>query len=153
MGKPVRKIKVDLSSFDSAWTDSFVLISTSGFNDQKDFAIRLSKVDREREKLSRAHKKAQRKLDKLIEAGKDAGDEYDALEKEEDTLYNESEKASLKTYDFMQKEVIPRFISGKIVDGDTGKLRDMVKEDLVEFDLEVFTEIARRVAGQTSKNA
>lgn len=150
MAKPVRKIKIDLSKFDSTWEGSYILVSTSGFNDQKDFALKLSKREREVTKLSRLYKKADRVLNKLIEDQKDEGAEYELAEKEEERLHGESEKASIGVLEYMQGEVVKRFMEGKIHDGE--KLREMTKEDVLDFDLDVLGEISRAIGGQNSKN-
>jgi hypothetical protein len=155
MGKILRKTRIELSKFDVNWKGSFVVVGTTGFNDQKKFAIDLSKLQREQEKKTRKYNQAKRRLEKLIEEEKEETEEFQEAEKEEETLYQEADKLSYEVLDFMQKSISSRFLSGQVYDEELKgekKLREMASEDILDFDWEVLTEISRKIAGQLPKN-
>ena len=114
-----RKIRVELSEFDSDWKDSFILLYTGGVQDQLDTGKKLRKNAREEKKLTDL--KESSKDEKYIE--------------EQDKKLDELAK---EIFNIFYDAVSEHFLGGMIYDYDLKTTRELKKEDIVLFDTQIY---------------
>jgi len=101
-----RKVRVDLSRYDSDWKDSFILLNPL------------------------------------------SGQEVIEIQELNNTS-KDSKGLILDNYGILKN----RFVSGMIYDSETKVLRELVKEDIDSFDLEIMADLLGAVVGDVSKKA
>jgi hypothetical protein len=127
-----RKIRVDLSEFDADWKDSFILLYTGGVQDQLDTGKRLRKNAREEKRITDL--KESSKDEKYIE--------------EQDKKLDELAK---EIFNIFYDAVSDHFLGGMIYDYDLKTTRELKKEDIVLFDIEVIKKAYSRLVGIVEK--
>ena len=146
-----RKIRFELSSYDASWKDCFVLFSADSFRSSIEFKKKITQLTRKTRIAERELKKVSSKLEIDATVGKDS-DDFDI--KREKELMDETEKYSIDIIKLYQKFVTDRFISGVIFDpeiGEKGGMRDLVKEDMLEFDEAILQLMVQAIIGEISK--
>lgn len=129
-----RKLRVDLSSFDPEWQDCYILLSSSGIEDQLNLQKKIRHIERD-----------QKKIEKQIEI-----EEVEQLKEDlEDRLDDLTKDLGMIIYD----EIKRHFISGIIFDFDEKKSREMTLSDINSLDLEVIKSVYSRLAGVLEKKA
>lgn len=127
-----RKVRVELSEFDSDWKDSYILLYTGGVQDQLDIGKKLRKNAREEKRITDL--KESSKDEKYIE--------------EQDKKLDELAK---DVFDIFYNSVSEHFLGGMIYDYDLKANRELKKEDIVLFDIEVIKRIYGRLVGNVEK--
>jgi len=127
-----RKVRVDLAEFDSDWKDSYILLYTGGVQDQLDTGKKLRKNAREEKRITDL--KSDSKDEKYIE--------------EQDKKLDELAK---DIFNIFYDSVSEHFLGGQIYDFDLKANRELKKEDIVSFDIEVIKKAYSRLVGNVEK--
>lgn len=141
-----RKKRIDLSPYDSTWVDSFILVATKGFKETMSKQAEFRKLDL---KLAKAEREIV-KLNKQIEATNDVA-ELDQLYAEFDKVEEKINEISLTRVEGMKKYVQDSFRAGHIFDTELNAGREMTKEDIEMFDVEVLGAITSEMTGTAGK--
>lgn len=146
-----RKIKIMLTEYDATWDSSYIIVATRGFRDNMNFQKTVSSIQRKLDKAEKLAKVAARKFDRELEKEDINEEMIDKYTKEEDTYTQETEKYAEEIIDKMMTFLQDRFRSGEIYDTRDGKLREMTKDDILDFDNDVITALSNRIIGGISK--
>lgn len=137
-----RKIRVDLSKYDSDWGGSYMLVVTQAFHKTMEIVKIIRMLNR---KLHKIDKKIE-KLEKFLEKNDDV-----IKEKEKEALENQQVTTTEEILDKMINFIAVRFVGGFIYDTELKKLRELKKEDIGEFDREIIHDLYDKISGGLEK--
>lgn len=126
-----RTRRIELTEYDPLWKDCFILLKMMSFRE----TIDLQKEVRASERSIYKADKAFRKLD-------DDSPDYEKLQ-------DELDKVNAEHMGLLVKIIQRNLKGGKIHDGEN--LRDIIAEDIEDFDIELITEFIAVLSGQNSK--
>ena len=119
-----RTIRIDLGQYSEEWRDSYLEFYTSGIQDQLSLQKTIRKLEREQ---------------KLVEQEiKDTGDT--SLD---DKVTDILERIALSVYDEIKKHFVKGIVIGEAV----------LKEDIMELDIQIAKDIYGKLSGSLEKKA
>jgi DNA polymerase III delta prime subunit len=143
-----RKIRFDLAEYDSSWKGCFVLFATDGFKNSIEFKKKISALNREAFLAERELKKLNSKLSTDATLGKESDPK--TVKKEKDLL-KRTDEIALEIIEEYQKLISKSFVSGQIFDAEKNSTRDLVREDMLDFDEAVLQLMVQAITGEITK--
>jgi hypothetical protein len=128
-----RTKRVELAEFDPKWSESFVLVKTTGLQDIFNKKKEIGHKNQEVQKLQKLSEKPGVTAEEL--------EEYDT----------KATKLAGEIVALTYKMVSDVFVSGMIYDNDEDKTRPLLAEELKEFDSEVLKKVIEELTGNVPK--
>lgn len=143
-----KKIRIDLSSFDDAWKDCFLLFRALGHQENSDLQRKLHVETREIARIERDSTD----IAKAIRNARINDEPLEKLYKKQDELSDALEDRGHSTLNVITDMLKSKLLGGSVIDED-GKRRDAKADDLDDLPSSMLQDIAREVQGAVSKNA